>query len=38
VAEFDADLTERLLALEPSGVFREEISAAYDFATAPASM
>ncbi len=36
VVEFEADLAKRLLALEPSGVFREEISAEYDLATAPA--
>jgi SAM-dependent methyltransferase len=36
VAEFEADLAQRLLAVEPSGVFRQEISAAYELATAPA--
>ena len=36
VTAFEADLAQRLLALEPSGVFREEISAAYDLAIAPA--
>ena len=36
VAEFEADLAQRLLALEPSGVFRQEISAGYDLARAPA--
>jgi ubiquinone/menaquinone biosynthesis C-methylase UbiE len=34
-AEFEADLARRLLAIEPSGIFREEISAAYDLAVAP---
>ena len=34
-ADFEADLARRLLAIEPSGIFREEISAAYDLAVAP---
>jgi SAM-dependent methyltransferase len=33
--EFETDLAQRLLAVEPSGVFREEFTTAYDLATAP---
>jgi len=35
--EFEADLAQRLFAVEPSGVFREEITAGYDLAIAPAA-
>ena len=33
--DFERDMRERLLAVEPSGVFRDEISAAYDLARRP---
>ena len=35
VAEFEADLRARLLAIVPSGVFRDEPSFAYDLARRP---
>jgi len=34
-AEFEADLRTRLLAIVPSGVFRDEPSFAYDLAVRP---
>jgi SAM-dependent methyltransferase len=33
--DFEQDLATRLIAIEPSGVFREEMSAAYDLARSP---
>jgi hypothetical protein len=33
--EFEADFERRMLAVEPSGVFRERTSFAYDLATRP---
>jgi hypothetical protein len=33
---FEADLRERLLSIEPSGIFREHASFAYDLAHRPA--
>jgi hypothetical protein len=33
--EFEADVDERLAKIEPSGVFREQTSFAYDLAARP---